>query len=72
VSVEVRDKARRLIGSSRAGSDTFAGSGCVVTFTIRRLPETAFYQIEIGKHGGPSLTFRELEAANWHVEVTLG
>ena len=69
--VEVRDEGEKLIGSSTTRFDTFAGAGCVVTFTIQRLPEADFYQIEIGTHGGPSYTFQELEAANWDIEVTL-
>jgi hypothetical protein len=69
--VEVRDEGDKLIGSSRTRFDTFVGARCVVTFTIQRLPEADFYQIEIGTHGGPSYTFQELEAANWEIEVTL-
>ena len=69
--VEVRDEGDKLIGSATTRLDTFAGAGCVVTFTIQRLPETDFYRIEIGTHGGPSYTFQELEAANWDIEVTL-
>jgi hypothetical protein len=69
--VEVRDEGDKLIGSSTTRFDTFVGARCVVTFTIQRLPEADFYQIEIGTHGGPSYTFQELEAANWDIEVTL-
>jgi hypothetical protein len=71
-SVEVRDETDTLIGASNTGFDTTSSSGiCKVEFTVTGLPRAEFYQITIGTHGGPSYSLEEMEAANWHLELSL-
>ncbi len=69
-SVEVRDQNDKLIGSSTTSGDESSRLGCVVTFEVE-VPKASFYQVQIGTHGGPSYSFKEMEAVDWQMDLSL-
>lgn len=78
--VELRNAGGEIIGSATTSEDRATDlPGNVsdndptrrVEFTIDEVPDSTFYELKIGTHDGPTYSKDELEAQDWHVELSL-
>lgn len=44
---------------------------CVLSFAVPGIPEADFYEVEVGRRGGLTYSFDEIEAQDWKVELVL-
>ena len=56
-------------GASAAAPDPLS---CEVAFTVSDVPAAKFYVISIGHRGDVTESFQQLQAAQWHLSLTLG
>lgn len=69
--VTLADGEGTIIGATTTSRDEDSPYPCEVTFTIRDVPEVAFYQITIGTHGGPTYSLAEMQASDWTLSLEL-
>jgi hypothetical protein len=69
--VTVSDAQGVLIGTGSLTEgnqdDPGDGFGCVFKYSVRHLPDAAFYTIEIANRPGPSYALADLESVQWTV-----
>lgn len=44
---------------------------CVLPLTVSDIPHAQFYEVEVGRRGGLTYSFKEMEAQDWTVELVL-
>ncbi|MCU1677670.1 MAG: hypothetical protein JWM93_2428 [Frankiales bacterium] len=71
-SVTVTDGAGKIIGTGHLDEGTGAGSVCTFGFTVKSVPDTDFYKIEISHRGGLTFSREEMAAQGWIVSASLG
>jgi hypothetical protein len=76
--IRVEDETGKLIGQGKLGvgetslSIAAATQACSFTFTVPNLPPAEVYSVAPGTRKAFSLTREDLDAAGWHVTLTLG
>lgn len=75
--VLVKDASNKLIAQGVLGSGShpagkYSNVVCELPFTVRDVPDTDFYLIEVSHRGEISHTKQELEATGWTIGFTLG
>jgi len=79
--VVIRDGDGQIIGSGHFAAGRGAGGGkpgvlsapsaCVFAFTVKHVPDTDTYLLEVSHRGRVVYTHRELEANNWQMGAAL-
>lgn len=70
--VVVRDGSGSVLAKGALGPGRRNGGSCTFQFTVRKIPEVDFYEVEVGRRGSLTYSFDELEARDWQVGFTLG
>ncbi|MCV0377535.1 hypothetical protein [Microbacterium sp.] len=71
--VVVRSESGAVIGTGTLGEGEMdSPDGCAFPFTVGRLPNAAFYTIEVANRDGPSYSFDDLEREGWEVRLSIG
>ena len=59
-------------GQTEYGAYKRFGETCVFAFTLNNVPDSDFYEIQVGRRQGPTFTREELESLNWEMVLTIG
>jgi len=70
--IVVKDGNGSVIATGATAYDTRSAPACAFAFDIPAVPDVPFYSIEIGRRGRQTFSRDHLDAANWHVDLTLG
>lgn len=73
-AVTVKNETGAIIGATTTGvHEDFSSTkfGCTTDFSLS-VPKAAFYQVQIGTHGGPAYSFADMQANGWKLALTLG
>ncbi|MGQ0846519.1 MAG: hypothetical protein ACT4QF_20545 [Sporichthyaceae bacterium] len=72
-SVSVSDSAGKIVGVSALETGRAQSSGvCEFSFRVPSLPDSDFYQVQVGRRGQLPSSAAELKKNNWTVELSLG
>ena len=69
--VTVKDKAGTVLASSFLDSGTSAGSDCTFSLAVE-VPDSAFYQIEVGHRGAVTFSKSDLQSIGWTADLSIG
>lgn len=74
LNVVISDGSGNIIATESTSSGEYQKypEACSFEFTIDDVPDTDFYEIKIGRRGGPTYSREELEAANWRIDLSIG
>jgi hypothetical protein len=68
-AIKVTDENGHTVGAGTTSGNE-AETGCRVSFSLE-VGEAKYYDFEIGTHGAPTYSKGDLEAANWHLDLSL-
>lgn len=71
-AITVTDQAGVIIARGSIDDSDSRGTRCTLFGTIPDVPETAFYQFEVGHREGPSYSLADMQDANWTVDLSIG
>lgn len=72
--VTVRNASGKLIaiGKLRDGTIKSMGYTCVMPFTVRNVPNTSFYRVEVAHRGNVNYSLKEMRTSGWRISLTIG
>jgi hypothetical protein len=72
--VTVKNASGKLIATGRLRDGAIRSNGytCIMPFTVKNVPTTSFYKIEVAHRGNVDYSLKQMRNANWRVDVTVG
>jgi hypothetical protein len=71
-NVVLKDGDGKLLATGSLGNPTGSGSQCTFTYTLKNVPDSPFYTIEVGSRGDLSYSLEEMRGKAWSIDLTLG
>lgn len=78
LQVVVRNDRNKILATARLGAGkrnstaSTLGTRCTFKFTVKDVPESPFYAVEVGRRGELTYSAKELAKMKWRVQATLG
>jgi hypothetical protein len=71
-NVVLKDGDGKLLATGSLANPTGSGSKCMFTYTLKNVPDSPFYTIEVGSRGDLSYSLEEMRGMAWSIDLTLG